>query len=77
MQDFARDGALVTYGVDTDDTFRRGATYVDKIVKGAKPSELPVQQATRFLLTINRRTAKALGLAIPTSILLRADHVIE
>jgi putative ABC transport system substrate-binding protein len=73
----ARDGGLLSYGVDTVDTFRRAATYVDRILRGEKPSELPVQLPTKFEMVVNRKTAKALGLAIPPSILLRADEVIE
>jgi putative ABC transport system substrate-binding protein len=75
--DFARDGGLLSYGVDQVDIWRRAASYVDRILRGAKPAELPVQLPTKFELVVNRKTAKALGLAIPPSILLRADEVIE
>jgi putative ABC transport system substrate-binding protein len=68
---------LVSYGNDLTDTFRRAATYVDRILRGAKPGDLPVQFPTRFEMIVNRKTAKALGLAVPPSILLRADDVIE
>jgi putative ABC transport system substrate-binding protein len=74
---FARDGGLLSYGVDRVDTFRRAATYVDRILRGAKPGDLPVQFPTKFEMVVNRKTATALGLAIPPSILLRADEVIE
>jgi putative ABC transport system substrate-binding protein len=70
-------GGLLSYGVSIADSFRRGAAYVDKIIKGAKPGELPVEQATLFETVVNLRTAKALGLKIPPSMLLRADRVIE
>ena len=70
-------GFLITYGVKFPDMYRRAATFVDKILKGAKPAEMPVEQPTRFYLTVNLKTAKALGITIPRSILLRADRVIE
>jgi putative ABC transport system substrate-binding protein len=75
--DFAREGGLLSYGVDVVDLFRRAATYVDRILRGAKPAALPVQFPTKFEMVVNLRTAKALGLTVPQSILLRADEVIE
>jgi putative ABC transport system substrate-binding protein len=75
--DFARDGGLLSYGVDPVDPFRRAASYVDRILRGEKPGDLPVQLPTKFEMVLNLRTAKALGLAVPPSIRLRADEVIE
>jgi putative ABC transport system substrate-binding protein len=74
---FARDGGLLSYGVDRVDIWRRAATYVDRILRGAKPADLPVQFPTKFEMVLNLKTAKALGLVVPPSILLRADEVIE
>ena len=73
----ARDGGLLSYGVGPGDIFRRAASYVDRILRGEKPGDLPVQFPTKFEMVLNRKTAKALGLAVPPSILLRADEVIE
>ena len=77
LSDYPRDGGLLSYGIDQADTWRRAASYVDRILRGAKPAELPVQLPTRFEMVVNFKTAKALGLAVPPSIMLRADEVIE
>ena len=76
---FVRDGGLLSYGVDLVDQCRRAATYVDRILRGAKAGDVPVQFATKFEMAVNLKTAKALGLAVPPSIMLRADEdeVIE
>ncbi len=77
FRSFAKDGGLVSYGVDLIDLYRRGATYVDRILHGVKPSDLPVQAPTGFELIINLKSAKALGLTVPPSLLATADEVIE
>jgi putative ABC transport system substrate-binding protein len=75
--DFARDGGLLSYSADLVDPFRRAVGYVDRILRGAKPGDLPVQFPTKFEMVVNLKTAKALGLTVPPSIRLRADEVIE
>jgi putative ABC transport system substrate-binding protein len=75
--DFVRDGGLLSYGPDLVDNFRRAATFVDRILRGAKAGDLPVQFPVKFEMAVNLKTAKALGLTVPQSMLLRADEVIE
>ena len=77
VSQFARDGGLLSYGPELVDPFRRAATYVDRILRGEKPGDLPVQFPTKFEMVVNLKTAKALGLAVPPSIMLRATEVIE
>ena len=77
LRDFSEAGGLMSYGASLSDSFRRAATQVDRILKGARPADLPVEQPTRFELVVNLRTAKALALTIPQSFLLRADGIIQ
>ena len=77
QKEFVDEGGLMSYGVDYDDLYRRAAVYVDKILKGAKPADLPVQQATKFEFVINLKAAKQIGLTIPVRVLERANQVIK
>jgi putative ABC transport system substrate-binding protein len=76
-REYVEAGGLVSYGQNLADNYRRSATYVDKILKGARPGDLPMEQPETFELFVSRKTAKALGITIPDSILVRADRVIE
>ena len=77
LSEAARDGGLLSYGPEQIDIWRRAATYVDRILRGEKPGDLPAQFPTKFQMVVNRKTATALGLEVPPSIMLRADEVIE
>jgi putative ABC transport system substrate-binding protein len=77
VREYAEAGFLLSYGIDLPDQFRRSAAFVDKIFKGAKPADLPVERPTKFELVINLKTAKGIGVVVPPSLLLRADDVIE
>ena len=77
LKPFVDAGGLISYGADIEEIWRHAATYADKLMNGARPAELPVEQPTKFELVINSRAARTLGLTIPASIQIRADHVIE
>ena len=77
LREYVEAGSLISYGAEINDIWRRAAVFVDKILKGAKPGELPIEQPTQFELVVNLKTAKALGLTIPPSVLTRADDIVR
>jgi putative ABC transport system substrate-binding protein len=77
FSEYAEAGGLIGYGIDFIDMYRRAGVFMDKILKGTKPADIPIEQATKFVTVINMKTAKALGLSVPSSLIVRADEVIQ